>query len=64
MYNRNKEQKLIGVFSERVPAPTRIFMSKMTSSESLSGLLLYPFLGRDLRKSQYGLHRTKFRIMR
>ena len=26
VYNRDKEQKLGGVFSERVPAPTRIFL--------------------------------------
>lgn len=25
VYNKYKEQKLIWVFSERVPAPTRIF---------------------------------------
>lgn len=25
-YNTNKEQKLVGVFSEKVPAPSRIFV--------------------------------------
>ena len=29
VYNRDKEQKLGGVFSERVPAPTRIFYAEI-----------------------------------
>lgn len=35
VYNRGKEQKLREVFSERVPASTRIFYAKIDWRESM-----------------------------
>jgi hypothetical protein len=35
VYNSSNEQKLVGVFSEKVPAPSRIFIFRRFSGEKL-----------------------------